>query len=197
MITAEIHIRAKNLGPARYFQIAATLCQISTRPRLFADDTNLTASGPSITDIENAVNSDLQNLRNWLIANRLSLNVTKTEFMLIGSPQMIKSNSCSQPNILIENKRIQQVDQSKSLGITIDQHLSWKPNTENICKKQHQESQLYVVSNHLLLKKKHLSPYMMLLYGPILIIVLKFGMYLVKYNANDCKSSKTEQLELY
>ena len=55
--------------------------------------------------------------------------------MLIGSPQMIKSTSCSQPNILIENKRIQQVNQSKSLGITIDQHLSWMPNTENICKK--------------------------------------------------------------
>ena len=110
-------------------------CLKSTRRRLFADDTNLTASGPSITDIENAVNSDLQNLRNWLIANKLSLNVTKTEFMLIGSPQMIKSTSCSQPNILIENKRIQQVNQSKSLGITIDQHLSWKPNTENICKK--------------------------------------------------------------
>ena len=43
--------------------------------------------------------------------------------MLIGSRQMIKSTSCSQPNILIENKRIQQVNQSKSLGITIDQHL--------------------------------------------------------------------------
>ena len=42
---------------------------------------------------------------------------------------------CSQPNILIENKRIQQVNQSKSLGITIDQRLSRKPNTENICKK--------------------------------------------------------------
>ena len=55
--------------------------------------------------------------------------------MLIGSPQMIKITSCSQPNILIENKRIQQVNQSKSLGITIAQHLSWKHNTENICKK--------------------------------------------------------------
>ena len=100
------------LGPLLFLLYINDLpeCLKSTRPRLFADDTNLTASGPSITDIENAVNSDLQNLRNWLIANRLSLNVTKTEFMLIGSPQMIKSTSCSQPNILIENKRIQQVN---------------------------------------------------------------------------------------
>jgi hypothetical protein len=65
-------------------------CLNKTKPRLFADDTNLTASGDSITDLETAVNSDLENLRKWLIANKLSLNVAKTEFMLIGSKAMIK-----------------------------------------------------------------------------------------------------------
>jgi hypothetical protein len=66
------------------------------------------------------------------MANTLSLNVAKTEFMLIGSPQMIRNASKSQPNILIENKQIQQVNKSRTLGTTIDQHLSWKPNTESI-----------------------------------------------------------------
>ena len=55
--------------------------------------------------------------------------------MLIGSPQMIRNASNAQPNILIENKQIQQVNKAKTLGIIIDQHLSWKPNTKNICKK--------------------------------------------------------------
>jgi hypothetical protein len=55
---------------------------------LFADDTNLTVSGDYITDLETAVNSDLEKLRKWLIANKISLNVAKTEFMLIGSKQM-------------------------------------------------------------------------------------------------------------
>ena len=32
-------------------------------------------------------------------------------------------------------KQIQQVNKSKALGTIVDQHLSWKPNTENICKK--------------------------------------------------------------
>ena len=104
------------LGPLLFLLYINDLpeCLKSTRPRLFADDTNLTASGPSITDIENAVNSDLENLKNWLIANKLSLNVTKTEFMLIGSPQMIRSTSNSQPNILIENEQIQQVYKCKN-----------------------------------------------------------------------------------
>ena len=57
---------------------------------MFTDDTNLTASGDSVPIVQAAVNSDLENLRIWLIANKLSLNVAKTEFMLIGSKSMIK-----------------------------------------------------------------------------------------------------------
>ena len=110
-------------------------CLNKTKPRLFADDTNLTASANSMTDLEAAVNSDLENLRKWLIANKLSLNVAKTEFMLIGSKLMIKNISNSHPNVFIENNQIKQVHECKNLGVTIDQHLSWKNNTENICKK--------------------------------------------------------------
>ena len=48
---------------------------------------------------------------------------------------MIKNISDSYPNIVIENKQIKQVQKCKTLGVTIDQHLSWKNNTEEICKK--------------------------------------------------------------
>ena len=66
------------------------------------------------------------------MANIPSLNVAKTEFMLIG-PKRIKTDSSL--NILIENKQIKQVNECKTLGILIDQHLSWNNNTKNICKK--------------------------------------------------------------
>ena len=46
---------------------------------MFADDTNITASGNCMNDIEYAVNSDLGRLRKSM-ANKLSLNVAKTEF---------------------------------------------------------------------------------------------------------------------
>ena len=41
---------------------------------LFADDTNLTA----INKDDNSVQEDLQNINNWLIANKLILNMEKT-----------------------------------------------------------------------------------------------------------------------
>ena len=125
------------LGPLFFLLYINDLpqCLSKTKPRLFADDTNITAAGESINDVEAAMNSDLENLRKWLIANKLSLNVAKTEFILIGSKPMIKSISNRQPNIIIENKPIKQVYDCKTLGVTVDQHLSWKNNTETICKK--------------------------------------------------------------
>ena len=119
------------LGPLLFLLYINDLpeCLNITRPPLFADDTNLTASGDSINDAEFAVNSDLVNLRNWLIANKLSLNVAKTEFMLIGSKRMIKE---SHPNIFVENKQIKQVYKCKTLGIIVDQHLSCKKITAGI-----------------------------------------------------------------
>ena len=42
-----------------------------------------TASGASIPHLETAVNSDLENLRKWLIANRLTLNVHRIDFNIL------------------------------------------------------------------------------------------------------------------
>ena len=56
-------------------------CLNKTKPCLFADDTNLTASGDSVHDVQAAVNSDSESPRKWLAANKLSLDVAKIEFI--------------------------------------------------------------------------------------------------------------------
>ena len=94
-------------------------CSSKTKPRLFTDDTNLTASGESINQLEAAVNSDLENLRIWLMANKLSINVAKTEFLLIGSKQMLKTTSNRHPKVKIENEHIKQVFECKTQGVTV------------------------------------------------------------------------------
>ena len=86
-----------------------------------------------MTDLEAAANSDLENVRKWLIANKLSVNVAKTEFILIGSKSMIKNIFNSHSFVFIENNQIKQVYECKTLGIKIDQNLSWKGNTDEIC----------------------------------------------------------------
>jgi tRNA threonylcarbamoyladenosine modification (KEOPS) complex Pcc1 subunit len=66
-------------------------CLVRASPRMFADDTNINISiaANSVTELQQIINSELKNLHQWLLANRLSLNVAKTEFMIIGSRQRL------------------------------------------------------------------------------------------------------------
>ena len=62
----------------------------------------------------------------WLSANKLSLDVAKTEFILISTHQMLQRNSDFQLNIHIEGKQVEQGSECKTLRVVIDQHLNWK-----------------------------------------------------------------------
>ena len=103
-------------------------------PRMFADDTNLTLSAKTLTELKLALTPELNNLSNWLKANKLSLNVAKTELMIIGSRQRL-SAQCDDVVIRIDDQIIKRVVHTKSLGLTIDAHLSWGKHVEEICKK--------------------------------------------------------------
>ena len=80
-------------------------CLNQATPRLFADDTNLTVAGESIQEIELNMNSDLTCINEWLLANKLSLNVAKTEFVLIGSAHKL-NNLVTQLDLKINHDKI-------------------------------------------------------------------------------------------
>ena len=61
------------------------VCLRHTTIRKYADDATLTGSGDSFEKVEKAINHDLKNVREWLLANKLSLNLVKTKYLLIGS----------------------------------------------------------------------------------------------------------------
>ncbi len=82
---------------------------------MFADDTNLNCNGKSSVDIEQKINTDLDNVHNWLISNKLTLNTKKTEYMIIGSQNRLK-NILSDPEILIGDQKIKRVSQKEFLG---------------------------------------------------------------------------------
>ena len=54
-------------------------------PILFADDTNALASGKNISELIKNINEESSKLCTWLSANKLSLNVKKTHFMIFKS----------------------------------------------------------------------------------------------------------------
>ena len=73
---------------------------------LYADDTHLTYADKDVNIIQSCLNEDLLNISKWLIANKLTLNMTKTEFMLIGSRQKLNTLTTS-PVLNINETRYQ------------------------------------------------------------------------------------------
>ena len=102
---------------------------------MHADDTNISFQSSNLIDLEDNMNNELSSLNSWLMANRLSLNIAKTEFMMIGSRQRLINHDVSNLNICVNNTQIKRVQHTKSLGITIDENLTWKNHVDVICKK--------------------------------------------------------------
>ena len=110
-------------------------CLLNASPRTFADDTNIPQlSARNITDFKSDVNPELSNLNCWLKANKLSLNIAKTKFMIIGSRQKLQTQN-DEFDIEIDGEKIKRVDHTKSLGLIIDDRLSWSKHVEEISKK--------------------------------------------------------------
>ena len=59
-------------------------------------------------NLQAILNSDLNNIHQWIVANKLTLNVGKTEYMIIGTRQKLK-NFSSEMNINIGWKNLTQV----------------------------------------------------------------------------------------
>ena len=62
---------------------------------MFADDTNVSFAADYLEELQSVINSELERLKSWLITNKLSLNIAKTEFMTIGPRQRINATQGS------------------------------------------------------------------------------------------------------
>ena len=89
---------------------------------LYADDTSIICADENLPQLISRVNDELQSLACWFKANKMSLNIKKTNFVMFG----LKRYDLGQCCIKIDNHKLEQVDHVKFLGILVDVKLSWK-----------------------------------------------------------------------
>ena len=101
----------------------------------FADDTNILFANKNLKSFEFDVNHKLNKVYDWLIANKLTFNIKKSNFVILCPAQRKLSY---QPKIVIfdnkQNKKVvpEHKDYVKYLRILIDKNLSWKHHTDHI-----------------------------------------------------------------
>ena len=101
---------------------------------MYADDTTLCSTlnafkPKSQNETFNGnINKELCKIDKWLKLNKLSLNTTKSKFIIFHMPQ----NKVEIPLININNVNIECVANFDFLGVTTDKKLSWKGHTDKI-----------------------------------------------------------------
>ena len=88
---------------------------------LFADDKNLLCCHSDLNELVRMINTGLDQLQVWSSVNRLSLNVTKTNYMFFENRKLTVDIS-----VKINKETINRVNVTKSVGVMIDDKLNWK-----------------------------------------------------------------------
>ena len=92
---------------------------------LFADDTTVFYNSKLTPEVEKTLNNELSKVSDWLAANKLSLNVDKSNFLHFTSEKASKSINIKINDMLVEEK-----ESTKYLGVMIDNKLQWKAHIE-------------------------------------------------------------------
>ena len=89
---------------------------------LFADNTTVYVRNDSIDSAVEILNTELAKVALWFDSNKLTLNVNKTQMIMLSR----KKNRTSQNGDIFRNEVVQRVNKEKFLGVIVDQHLKWK-----------------------------------------------------------------------
>ena len=98
--------------------------------KLFADDTFLCYENKSFDALESEVNNELSKVYAWLASNRLTLNISKSKYMIIS-----KRRNPPNLNICLNGNSMQSCDTYKYLGVHFDKDLNWKHHIEYVTNK--------------------------------------------------------------
>ena len=113
------------LGPLLFVMFINDLpdCITESRCVIYADDTTLYASSRNPTNIEFALNKDLNIVSRWFVRNKLKLNVDKSKFLVIHPRNM--SERFSNMNVFLNRRNLKRESVVKILGVHIDEDLKW------------------------------------------------------------------------
>ena len=111
------------LGPILFLCYVNDMsCSLKCRLSLYADDSALVAAGKSVSDLSRFLSTELEACNKWMVDNRLSLHVGKTESILFGTARRLKG--AGGLVVTCRGAAVSCVDSVKYLGVSLDSKIS-------------------------------------------------------------------------
>ena len=122
-----------------YGSVLSEFLRIARCTLLFEDfipkanqQTSIFHSNSNSEVLNSEFSTELINVSDWLIANKLSLNISKSNFVTFSTRQKAVKKSLY---IKILNIPLEEKKSTKYLGVIVDQHLNWSSHIEYIHQK--------------------------------------------------------------
>ena len=132
------------LGPLLFIIYVNDMHSISDQSNFiaYADDTTLTSPlltftrgvNCNIDTISSEMNKEIKKITDWLAVNKLSLNASKTKFMVFHYYQEVIADK-DVPQLKIGNIDIERVKEFNFLGLSINENLTWSSHAKKISNK--------------------------------------------------------------
>ena len=152
---------------------------------IFEDDTAINVSHSDLKALKKRLNIDLKLLHHWLSANKIGLNVAKTETILFRHPTKKINYDLK---LKLHGKRLIFNESTKYLGVCIDKHLIWKNQISVLAKKLRR-------TNGIISKLRHFLPQltMIQIYHALFQSHLNYGLQV--WGQNLPKNNRLQMLQ--
>ena len=143
-----------------------------SKTALFADDTTVYLVGHNICELQIEMNQILHEPNDWFTANKLSVNASKTNLMLLTRQQALEPL-----HLMLNNEQLERVSHTKLPGLYIDEYLQWN---YTLYKKKISSGLYATHSAKHILSKEHIN----ILYHSLIHTYLLYGITLWETHTN-------------
>ena len=138
------------LGPLLFIIYTNDIVNVSNyfEPIIYADDTFLINTSLNLNKTEDiaTLNNEFNKIYQWLTINKLTLNISKTKYMIFTS----KNRTPVTCSLKVNDIQIEKVSEFSFLGITLDDNLTWHNHINKIANKKSRNIGLLYKLKHFL-----------------------------------------------
>ena len=90
---------------------------------MYADDTTITYSANDMETLCDDLNEELSNISEWMRSNKLSLNASKSEFLVVRHKRQL--NVIQQPvQLMVDEDSIRRIQKVKYRGLEVEESVT-------------------------------------------------------------------------